>query len=277
MLLRLRSLPGYGRALLCLALVLLVAAAAEHAAIALGWPLTLAQATAITDGTLIVVPLGLAQMTECAPRQALGLCRGVRLRTGWWLPAVLPTVLFLAIFLLEGALGAIQPEGPTPLDLLGPSLWPILLLLVLVAAGEELFFRGYLQHTLSQSLGPKAGLLVTALLFAAAHGLNPNSRPVGLLGLVLAGLWLGLVRQWSGALWPAMLVHYFWNLSEGPIFGFPVSGLRLPSLLHQVPLQHWSWLSGGAFGPEAGLSGGLAALLGIALMYALWRRGARTR
>ena len=55
----------------------------------------------------------------------------------------------------------------------------------------------------------------------------------------------------TGRLWLSIGLHIGWNFFEGAVFGFSVSGLEIPSLIHQRvsgPLL----ITGGAFGPEAG-------------------------
>lgn len=83
-------------------------------------------------------------------------------------------------------------------------------LLVVYAASpalfEELAFRGLLQGRLMALMGWLPGLLSTAMLFAAAHGISMGT-PLH-LGI---GLYLGWLRDRCGSLWPGILLHFAYN------------------------------------------------------------------
>jgi membrane protease YdiL (CAAX protease family) len=86
---------------------------------------------------------------------------------------------------------------------------------LVVAAGalgplvEELFFRGALFGALARRYGRAGALAAASLLFAAAHR-DLRSFAPDLVG----GAVMGLVRVWSGSLWPALLVHAAFNTSS---------------------------------------------------------------
>jgi hypothetical protein len=65
-----------------------------------------------------------------------------------------------------------------------------------------------------------------------------------------------------------MGMHAGWNFFQGPIFGFSVSGLTTESLLHHS-LTGKTWITGGEFGPEAGIAVVPVICLGLLAMY-LW-------
>lgn len=76
---------------------------------------------------------------------------------------------------------------------------------LLTPLGEEALFRGVLAQFLSR-WGTWIGLLVSAALFALAHGINA----VMPLAFVI-GLSTGLLLQLSGSIWPGVLVHAVYN------------------------------------------------------------------
>ncbi len=76
--------------------------------------------------------------------------------------------------------------------------------------GEEAFFRGYLNHSLSTSYGPIAGVGTSSLLFMLAHEGNADAR-AGRPARLLAGVYLGWLHYKSGYdIRPGTAVH-FWN------------------------------------------------------------------
>ncbi|MBI2845372.1 MAG: CPBP family intramembrane metalloprotease, partial [Chloroflexi bacterium] len=196
---------------------------------------------------------------------------GLRLRKGWLaqtLWGVLLGILLMAfVFAAEWLGGWLLPQG-LALDML-PAILGYLALYVIVAINEELVFRGYALQTLQQGWGRGGALVASSFLFALFHSLNPNFSWLGFLGIFLAGILLGYGYLATGALWLPMGLHFAWNFAEGPIFSFAVSGLESPGLVVWQELRPDTLWTGGSFGPEAGILGFLAILLGLA---ALWFR-----
>lgn len=100
---------------------------------------------------------------------------------------------------------------------LGSLGWAVLVIVSCVGAPlfEELFFRGLLQGQLTERFGPAVAVVVTAVVFGAAHfGNDP-----GFGGLVLAvgigagGLVLGFIRHLTGRLGSSMATHALFNAS----------------------------------------------------------------
>jgi hypothetical protein len=78
----------------------------------------------------------------------------------------------------------------------------------------------------------------------------------------------------TGRLSTAIGAHIAWNFVQGAVFGFPVSGDKEGASLIGIAQAGPELLTGGAFGPEAGLLGAVASAAGIAFMLA-WRRWRR--
>jgi hypothetical protein len=81
---------------------------------------------------------------------------------------------------------------------------PLLIILVAVVPGvvEELLFRGYLQTRLAERWRPAWAIMVSAVIFSAAH-----LDPLHGIGVLPLGLWLGAVAWRTGSVWPAVLCH----------------------------------------------------------------------
>jgi membrane protease YdiL (CAAX protease family) len=87
--------------------------------------------------------------------------------------------------------------------------FPILVVAVALgpAIGEELVFRGLIGNGLTSRWGRPAGMLMTSLLFAAAHGFPPHA-----LATIPIGLYLHHVYLATGSYWMAVIVHFLNNL-----------------------------------------------------------------
>jgi membrane protease YdiL (CAAX protease family) len=134
---------------------------------------------------------------------------------------------------------------------------------------EELAFRGVGLAGLSRAVGPGGGILVTSLLFALVHRLNPAVTPLALGNIALAGIFLALTFFARGGLWTATGAHLGWNLALAGL-GAPVSGLPFDIEWLNYTAGEPTWLTGGAFGPEGGLLATAALAAGI-VVAARWR------
>ncbi|TFH37344.1 MAG: CPBP family intramembrane metalloprotease [Anaerolineales bacterium] len=188
------------------------------------------------------------------------------LAVGFTLPGLLMGLVF-AVELLFGwttfegwAWQAAQPRQIV-IDLLSG-----LLFFTLVGFSEEILSRGYHLQNLRDGLNLQWGLLLSSSVFAVLHALNPNSSWVSTLGILFAGYFLAYGWICTGQLWLSIGLHIGWNFFEGNVFGFPVSGMATFRLIDHRTIGP-VWITGGAFGPEAGLIILPAMALGIYIMH----------
>ncbi len=149
------------------------------------------------------------------------------------------------------------------------------LFFVIAAATEELIFRGFPFQALVHNLGGAKAVAITSLIFGMAHVANPGASVFSTINTVLAGIWLGLAYLMTRSLWFATALHWSWNFAMVFIFGLPVSGLTtLGGLawLTGTPGDP-SWISGGSYGPEAGVAATIALILST---FAIWKSGLYT-
>ncbi len=190
---------------------------------------------------------------------------------------LMPGALFGMVFLIEWAAGWLELQGTglgsPPAGSAVASLFNWLVIFVIVGYQEELLSRGYHLQTLIEGLNLPLGLFVSSAIFAVLHIFNPSSGVFSTLGILLAGYFLAYGWLRTGQLWLPIGVHIGWNFFQGPIFGFPVSGLGGFKLLtHQVDGPEL--ITGGPFGPEAGLLGYLAMAVGALLIWSYTRERA---
>ena len=183
----------------------------------------------------------------------------------------------LFVFALEDLLGyshfaafATARQDAAVLTVLLPTF-------ALLGLAEEMLFRGYILQNIWEAWGPIAAVALTSALFAVAHLGNPGSHAqlaFTLIGLVAYALWACISLLWTKSLWLAVGVHFMWNVFEGPVLGFPVSGFAFPSTAIRQTFTGPHWFTGGPFGPEAGASAVLALAFGYVLLSLLKRQGA---
>jgi len=186
---------------------------------------------------------------------------GLRRRPNWIADSViglaLGPIMFLAILLVLLAAGWVS-VGPGSIGI--GCLLAAFVTYLLVAFSEEVFARGWVLQVLERGRGTTAAVIGSAVIFALLHAFNPGFGLTALIGLFLAGLLFAQAYIVTRQLWLPIAMHLAWNFSEGPIFGFPVSGMPGEGLLTVTPTGP-EVVTGGSFGPEAGL----VVILGIAI------------
>lgn len=81
----------------------------------------------------------------------------------------------------------------------GLTPWQIVALAALSSAGEELFFRAL--------LGPSLGVVLSSVLFGAAHQIRGPSRWVWAGWAAVVGLAMGAIFAATGSLWGPLVAH----------------------------------------------------------------------
>ena len=213
---------------------------------------------------------------------------GLRLDRGWWLDCgfglALGAGLMALLFLVTLAAGwvrvtdTVQPRSGFVVRFTG-----LVAVFVVVGVYEELLLRGYLLTNAAEglvgTLGERGAVvsatLLSSLVFGLAHANNPNATTLSTLAIVVAGVMLAVGYLLTGELAVPIGLHITWNLFQGGVFGFPVSGLGVGASVVAVEETGPDVVTGGAFGPEAGLLGLGAMVVGTAAIAAWvrWRTG----
>lgn len=146
-----------------------------------------------------------------------------------------------------------------------------IMLMILVAVGEEFVFRGYLLNNLMDSLDKWTALIASSMLFTIAHSLNPGLTPLALINLFLGGMLLGINFVYTKTLWFSVGLHFGWNFIQGNLLGYAISGLDGQTLLQQEQ-RGSSFMTGGVFGFEGSIVATGVLLAGIGLLYYAYER-----
>ena len=189
----------------------------------------------------------------------------------------------LGALMLTAGVGVLHALGAYHVSKIAPSVLVLapLFLYLCVGVFEETFFRGYAFQTLEGRWGSGVALVTTSVVFGLVHLSNPVPgashwmRFAGPLQICFeAGLPLGaaylLTRRW----WLPIAIHWAWDYFEGPIYGCPDSGNHDPHTLLHATLTGPALLTGGPFGPEAGLVFlAVGTLAGVLLLWAAVKKG----
>ena len=206
---------------------------------------------------------------------------GLELKRGWLLNfakgAVLAILILGVIFAFSLAVGSIRVEGLSRAAPEGTSVLAYFIgaLLAFLSVGvyEELMFRGYVLQTLSERSRKVTAIVVSSIIFALLHGFNPGADVFGVLNTVLIGTLLCVLYFRTGSLWMPIGFHTAWNFSLGYLYSLPVSGIPLYGILNVIEVDEGSKLTGGSYGPEAGLACTIALAAWGAWL--IWKRTGR--
>ena len=280
--------------------VRLLLAAVVLIALFAGWAFVVAPALA--DVTPFVFRLGLTLVGTAIPGVAVVVAAlavdrrtladlGLGVDADWLLDfgfgLFLGAALMTGVFLVALAAGWIRvaglfAAGSAPGGFAGGFLTLVVLFLV-VGLSEEIVARGYVLTNVAEGLAGYLGregalgvaVVASSLLFGLAHLRNPNATVVSTLGITLAGVFLAAGYVLTGDLAIPVGVHVTWNLFQGGVYGFAVSGLGVGTAIVDTVETGPDLATGGAFGPEAGLLGVVAVLVGLlaTTAYVRWRYG----
>jgi membrane protease YdiL (CAAX protease family) len=206
---------------------------------------------------------------------------GLRLRPGWFGDFAkgggLAILILAVIFAFSLITGSIRVEGfarpaPETTSVLGYLLGAIIGFFF-VGLYEEVMFRGYVLQRLAERAGRPLAVLIASVIFALLHVFNPGSDPFGIVNTIIIGVLLSVLYFRTRSLWMPVGFHFAWNFFLGYVYSMPVSGLPLYGLLDVTEVDPGSRLSGGSYGPEAGLACTIALALWGAWL--IWKRSGR--
>lgn len=130
----------------------------------------------------------------------------------------------------------------------------------LIAVSEETMSRGFIFTNLYNQSNKYLSIIISSLIFSLMHVFNSSFNWIAMLNIVLIGVLLCQLYLKRMNLSIPIGFHFSWNLLQGPVFGFSVSGLTTQGIL-KIESS-----SGSKFPFEGfGLEGSLIATLIISL------------
>jgi len=181
------------------------------------------------------------------------------LAAGWFAIAV-PAGLLIWL----GALRVVPAEAGSWWEGAGLAM----AILAPAALTEELALRGYAFTLLRRAWGVATAVLLTSIAFGLLHLFNPGVTAQSVVLVALAGIFLALVRLAFDSLWAAWLAHLGYNFVQLAVLHTPVSGLAVPQPYYRTVSSGPVWLTGGAWGPEAGAAAALG-MCGVSFLLAV--------
>lgn len=164
----------------------------------------------------------------------------------------------------------IQPVGVSAIS----SVLVILFGWIIQGATEEIVTRGWLLNVLSNKYNIGVGLLISSTLFGLMHLSNPNVNYIAVINIILVGLFYGFYVIKTNNLWAVCGMHTAWNFAQGNLFGFEVSGIDVSvGSLIDLNLVGSDFVTGGIFGPEAGIVATFILLVSIGILLFIDKKG----
>jgi uncharacterized protein len=159
------------------------------------------------------------------------------------------------------------------LPILGYGLiW--LLVFLMLGGSEELMYRGYLQATLTRSVGFWPAAILVSVLFGLGHIPNAGETVVGIIGVTIRALLYCFLLRLTGSLWLGIGFHAAWDWAQSFLFGTPQSGHVMQGHFFSTHPLGNPLMSGGGVGPEGSLLWVPPFVLGLlAFFWALKRAG----
>ncbi len=139
-------------------------------------------------------------------------------RKSWYryiLIGIATAVILYGIFFVGNIVVRLLPFGTDQVEAVygtrsQASKWTIFTLLLFpIGPGEELFWRGFVQRTLSVKLGSWKGFLVATFLYIIIHVPSLNITLIG--AAAIAGIVWGLLYKKVGHIGPGIISHAIWD------------------------------------------------------------------
>jgi membrane protease YdiL (CAAX protease family) len=182
-------------------------------------------------------------------------------------------VMFALIVLASNLLGGMETSWNSS----GFKLNVIVIIFlgfVIQGGTEEVIYRGWLLPILGAKYNLKLSIIISSVMFALLHSMNPGMTIMPVINLTLFGVFAALFALAEDSIWGICGFHSAWNWVQGSVFGVKVSGTTVPggSVLSSTPIEGQDLISGGAFGIEGSVLCSIAFLIGIVYLVIKLRR-----
>lgn len=211
----------------------------------------------MTGISLILTAVGIiaailyCRLIERRSLASMGLSRGKCVRY-YVFGATLGTMMFAASVGICVITGAVHYVGTDMYSV--PVFAMICVGWLIQGAEEEILCRGLLMGSLSARMPLWGAVLINSAFFAVLHIFNGGFNAIVFVNLTLFGLFMSVMALRFNSIIPCCAVHSLWNLTQGNIFGLPVSGATSgPSVWRFELLPDMELWTGGEFGIEGGL------------------------
>jgi len=101
----------------------------------------------------------------------------------------------------------------------------------LIAVSEEAMSRGFIFANLYNQSNKYFSIIISSLIFSLMHAFNSSFNWIGMLNIFLIGIFFCQLYLKRMNLSIPIGFHFSWNLLQGPVFGFSVSGFTTQSIL----------------------------------------------
>lgn len=152
----------------------------------------------------------------------------------------------------------------------GVAALPSVLILIpgwIIQTGtEEIVGRGWIMSSIGAKYNNLFAVIFSSVFFSLIHIFNPGITTLAIINIFLVGVFFALMSLYYDNIWAACGLHFTWNLFQGNVFGCPVSGNVIGGAsVVSTDLVGSEILTGGKFGPEAGIVA--TAVIVIAIVY----------
>lgn len=90
------------------------------------------------------------------------------------------------------------------------------LLLLIIGPGEEIYWRGFIQDTLTKKFGENKGYIFATLLYAGVHIITFNFMLV--IAALVCGIYWGWIYKKEKSLAPVIISHAIWDFTVFVLF-----------------------------------------------------------
>jgi membrane protease YdiL (CAAX protease family) len=226
----------------------------------------------ILFGSLLALSFLFAHYLDKRPTATIGFMFHSRWIKEYLLGVLIGLISVSILFFLELGLGHIEISlNHITFSLLKNIFVFAMLTTVFQSAFEELLFRGYIFQNFIEGANALIATAAVSVLFGVGHLLTPNASWMAALNLTAFGVLLALGYVCTKSLWLPSGLHFSWNFCMRNIFSLPVSGSESASTLFVVKQTGPVWMTGGDYGPEAGIPALILLIVACLFIYR-WER-----